>query len=128
MAPTVYLGMRQPRTTYLYEDPDRPERVTGYVQSPPFTDVDQALLLGFAEYEESLCPGCKTPIAEAWHSETDGWWDANQYVCHPCTARARADDQPGRESKPVAYTFVHSTLPAGRVLPPFVLGVTTSST
>jgi hypothetical protein len=122
IGPSILRG-RIRTTTWLYEDPDHPDRVTGTLESPAFTEEDRCLLLALDAYEGSLCPGCDQPIALAWHSELDGWFETDQYVCHACTSRL---EDP---SKPTAYTLVRNTMPADRLadLPTFVLGETTSS-
>lgn len=43
--------------------------------------------MGLESYEASLCR-CGVPIAVAWHSEMDGYFDVDEVVCHPCSARA----------------------------------------
>lgn len=72
--------------TYLYDDPDHPDRPSGVVESPAYTDDDRSLLLALQAYEESLCSGCGQPKQQAWHSELDGWYEAVDFVCHGCTA------------------------------------------
>ncbi|WP_221199509.1 hypothetical protein [Nocardioides soli] len=111
-------------TTYLYEDPEHPDRATGSFESVAYTPEDQALLLGLAAYEHQQQHGgmgscsCGWPIEVAWHSEMDGWFGTLDVVCHVCTARA---------GKTVTHTIVRDTRPAGHpALPPFVLGVTTT--
>ncbi|HEY0889375.1 MAG TPA: hypothetical protein VGE38_07180 [Nocardioides sp.] len=94
VAPTLYLEIRLPGVTYLYDDPQHPERRTGEIHSPPYTRDDRALLLALEFYEGSLCR-CGIPISVAWHSEMDGFFDVDEVVCHACSARA------GRQ---VAYT------------------------
>lgn len=112
----MFSGARIPTSTYVYDDPDHPDRPTRLVHSPPFVAEDRALLMGLEAYEASLCV-CGHPRAVAWHSEMDGFYDDKSYVCHACSAKA------GRE---VAY---HSTVdtrdPAKGPLPLFELGVTT---
>lgn len=93
--------------------------MTGAIQSPPFTDEDRALLNGLGYYESGICR-CGISREVAWHSEMDGFFDVDGYVCHACTARS------GGEEK-VIYSVVRDTRdPAKGPLPPFVLGVTTS--
>lgn len=80
---------------------------------------DRALLLGLARYEDSLCPGGGHTIAEGWHSDMDGWWEADEFVCHACTARSVT-------GKPVTYTLLRNTLPATKPLTPFDINKTVS--
>lgn len=102
----------------MYGDPERPDRVTRTISGPPYTHEDHALLAALKAYDANLCPGCKVPVSEAWHSDMEGWYEPGGYVCHSCTARA------GHE---VAYQHSHDTRDhAARPLPPFVLGVTTT--
>lgn len=93
------------------------------MESPAFTEEDRCLLLGLDAYEGSLCPGCDHPIELAWHSEMNGWFETDSYVCHSCTSKL--EDQ----SKPTAYSIVRNTMPPDRVaaLPAFELGETTSA-
>lgn len=129
IAPTIWCGLRSPTTVYHYDDPDRPERITSSVLVSPWTPEDNALLLGLARYEESLCPGCGVPKEHAWHAELEGWWeDGAAVVCHACTA-AQPDPAGGAPRKPVVYrtrprlegAFDISTLP------PLQLGLNTTS-
>lgn len=108
-------------TTWLYDDPDHPDRVTGTVEAPAYTEEDRALLLALAMHESSLCPGCGEPKAHAWHSELDGWYEATQLVCHACTARNDDGHQ-------VVYAEVRSTVPDDRLqlLSPLEIGVNTT--
>lgn len=85
------------------------------MQSPPYTREDRALLMGLESYEASLCR-CGVPIAVAWHSEMDGFYDVDEVVCHPCSARA------GRQ---VVYTTrLRSTRDPALPMPDFVPGKT----
>lgn len=86
------------------------------IHSPAYTPEDSALLMALEVFEASLCD-CGWPKSVAWHSEMDGWFESKSYLCHACTARA------GRQ---VIYATAHNTWPEGRVLPEFVLGVTTT--
>lgn len=93
--------------------------MTSTISSPPFTVEDRALLQALLMYESSLC-ACGIPRSVAWHSDMDGEFEADQYVCHACTARR------GTEQK-VIYAFARNTRSAAKPsLAPFVLGVTTS--
>lgn len=115
VAPTLYLEVRQPSTTYVYGDPEHPDRCTGTLQSPPYTGEDRALLMGLESWEASLCR-CGVPVQVAWHSEMDGYFEADQVVCHVCTARA------GRQ---VGYSAnLRSTRDPAAPMPAFVPGKT----
>lgn len=71
--------------------------------------------MGLESYEASLCR-CGVPITVAWHSEMDGFYDVDEVVCHPCSARA------GRQ---VVYTTrLRSTRDPARPMPEFVPGKT----
>lgn len=100
---------------YVYGDPEHPDRVTGAVSSPAYTREDRALLMGLEFYEASLC-ACGVPIALAWHSEMDGFYEADETVCHVCSARK------GRQ---VVYgTNLRNTRDMSQPMPPFVPGKT----
>lgn len=108
--------------TYLYDDPQLPDRPTGHVESPEWTDDDRALLLALAAYEATLCPGgCGQPRELAWHSHMEGFYEATKWICHACTVRDGQD---------VVFTLTlpDPDLPAERIagFPPFELGVTTT--
>jgi len=116
--------MRQLTTIFLYDDPERPDRVTGTSQAAAYTPEDQALLLGLEAYEHQQKHGrlgsctCGWPVEIAWHSEMDGWFEGLDVLCHACTAKA---------GKPVTHTIVRDTRPPDHPpLPPFVLGETTA--
>lgn len=111
--------MRLATQTYVYDDRDHPDRVTSTIASPAFTPEDQALLMGLELYESSLCPS-GFPREVAWHTEMDGWFETEEYVCFACTA-ANDGDQ-------VTHTFLVNTRPDSKgPMPPFVLGETTTS-
>lgn len=104
---------------FVYDDPERPLRATSAIQSPPYVVEDQALLTGLDLYEQSLCR-CGHPKAVAWHADMDGWFEEDTYVCHACSVGREPDDK-------AIYRHVRSTRPDDRPLPPFLLGVTTTS-
>lgn len=108
------------RTTYLYDDPEHPERITGTVDNPEWTEEDRALLLALVAYEATLCPGCGQPQHLAWHAHTQEEWDAGALVCHACTAKNGGEE--------VTYHFPTLFLAPERVakLPPFEIGKTTT--
>ena len=105
-------------TTFVYDDPDRPDRPTGTIASPAYVPEDQALLMAFDIYEAGLC-NCGYPREQAWHSDMDGWYEGEAYVCHACTARNGGEQ--------VVKKVAHSTRPADLPLPAFVLGETTTT-
>lgn len=127
MAPTVLAG-RLATTTYLYDDqdpnrppgraPGTPARVVSVIHSPAYTPEDLALLLALEKHEATLCK-CGWPRSVAWHSEMDGWFEGEGYVCHACSAVA---------DRKVIYAVAHNTWPTAEKgpLPEFVLGVTTT--
>ncbi len=109
--------MRLPTVTYEYGDPQHPDRPTAAVHSPAYTREDRALLMALESYEASLCR-CGVPVAVAWHSEMDGYPEADQAVCHFCTARA------GRQ---VVYATVRNTRDPAMPMPPFLPGKTVTA-
>lgn len=120
----MFAGLRRITTTYLYDDPDHPDRQTGSYVSAAYTPADQALLMGLEAFEHQQTRtglgncACGWPIEVAWHSEMNGWFEAVSYVCEVCTARS---------GKQVAHTLVSDTRPPGHPpLPPFKLGETTT--
>lgn len=111
---TLYLELRSPTVDYVYGDPEHPDRCTGAVHSPAYTREDRALLMGLESYESSLCR-CGVPVSVAWHSEMDGYPEADQAVCHFCTAKV------GRQ---VVYATVRNTRNPALPMPEFVPGKT----
>jgi hypothetical protein len=106
-------------TTFVYDDPEHPDRPTGTIASPAYTPEDQALLMGLDMYEADLC-SCGHPRSVAWHTEMDGWFESEGYKCFACTAR--------NDGKDVGYTVTKNTRPADKgPMPEFVLGKTTAS-
>lgn len=119
----MFLGLRLITTTFVYDDPDHPDRPTSTIASPEWTPEDRALLMGLELYESQLCR-CGYPRAIAWHSEMDGWFghdgEPDKYVCHACTAR--------NDGQQVVYTVALDTRPDDHdPLPPFQFGATTTS-
>lgn len=107
-------------STFVYDDPDHPYRATGTIQSPAYVGEDRALLRALKLYEDGLCGGCRFPVDVAWHSDMDGWFEVEEYVCYACSARS--PDGPN-----VTRSMVRDVRPESKPLPPFVLGVTTTS-
>lgn len=71
--------------------------------------------MGLESYEASLCR-CGVPVQVAWHSEMDGYAEADLVVCHFCTARA------GRQ---VVYAAnLRNTRDMSRPMPEFIPGKT----
>ena len=85
--PTILRG-RMRQQTLLYDDPQHPDRPTGSVWSPEWTEDDRALLLGLAAHEETLCPGgCGQPKDLAWHDHMDGEYEVEiTYSCPDAAA------------------------------------------
>lgn len=107
-------------TTYVYDDPEHPDRPTATIASPSWSQEDQALLMGLQAYEAQLCR-CNYPRSLAWHSDMDGDFDPGEQIqCHACTAQS--DD-----GKPVYHRLrpVMTRDFDAKPLSPFVLGVTT---
>lgn len=108
--------------TYTYEDPTHPDRPTGHLESPEWTEEDRCLLLALEEYESTLCPGgCGQPKHLAWHSHMEGFYEATGWVCHACTV------QQGHEVS-FSVPAVDKDLTRARIdeFPVFELGVTTT--
>lgn len=108
-------------TTYRYDDPEHPERVTKTEQSPEFTRDDWALLVALADVEaqeKASTTQCGWPMELAYHADTDGWWERTSYKCYPCSTGADDD---------VYHDSVRSTLPPDRPLMPFDLEATTET-
>lgn len=105
-------------TTLLYDDPDHPDRPTGSLESPAWTEDDRSLMLALQQDEATLC-ACGEPRDHAWHSELEGWYEVEKFVCHACTA-SRGDQ--------VVYAIARNDYPFDE-MPPlrlFELGVTTT--
>lgn len=118
----MFLGLRLLTTTPVYDDPEHPDRPTAFIQTPAWTPEDRGLLLGLDWHEaeaEQMC-ACGQPISVAWHSDTDGWWKSDVYVCFACTAREGGDHK-----VKYAYPRLDRDLSA-KPLPPFRLGGTTT--
>lgn len=110
-------------STYVYDDPQHPDRPTGTIESPAYVAEDRALLMALSSYEAELCQ-CGQPRSVAWHTEMDGYYGdegkALTVVCFACTALAGGE-------KNVTYSVLTNTRPAskGPLMPPFAIGVTT---
>lgn len=118
--PSVFRG-RLLTTTYLFEDPAHPDRVTGQMQSPTWTEDDRALLLGLAEYESTFCPGGCGKLKEiAWHDYSQEEYVAVRFMCHACTAR--------QDGTPAVYSVITDGPSPDKAakFPPFELGKTTT--
>lgn len=107
-------------TTPVYDDPEHPDRPTAFIQSPPWTQEDRGLLLGLELAEASLC-ACGQPRHLAWHSDTDGDWESEVYVCFACTAQRGGEDKVRYAVPRLVRDFV------ARPLPPFGFGTTTTA-
>jgi hypothetical protein len=93
--------------------------VSATIAASPWTEGDRALMLAYRAYEDSLCPGCHHPRAEAWHPDNDGWYEADDPItCHACTAQARAVAESEKDFKPVEFLGSRYTRPAEQPLPP----------
>ena len=109
IAPSVLRG-RLVTQTYLYDDAEHPERPTGAVSSPAWTEDDRSLMLGLEMHEATLCPGCHQPRDTAWHADAEGYYEGSALVCHGCTAK---------DGKQVVYTFLTAT-PAAETVAKFL--------
>jgi len=116
--PSILRG-RIRTTTYLYDDPENPERRTGSVTTAEWTEDDRAALLGLEMYEATLCPGCGEPRETAWHADAEGEYEAHPFVCHACTAK---------QSREAVYVALTAAPPAEKVakFKPFDLLTTTT--
>lgn len=103
--------------TYVYDDPEHPDRPTSTIFSPAYTAEDHALLMGLDQYETDLCK-CGVPRSIAWHPEMDGYFEVDEYVCHACTAQA-PEPAAGKTRDEVKYVVPRSTRPdsKGPLLP-----------
>jgi hypothetical protein len=110
------------QVTYLYADPAHPDRPTGHLESPEWTPDDRALLLGLAQHESTLCPGCGHPKHLAWHSHIDGYYEAERWICYACTAANDGTEVPYSVSF-LGPRTLQSKLDA---FPPFEIGRTTT--
>jgi hypothetical protein len=97
-------------TTYEY---DENGRVVRSFASPAWTSEDHDLLIGLAEYEATLCPGCGHPKDWAWHpgDESAGWFDKHEFTCQAC-ATAHGPER-------ATYSTAIDTWPAGKPHPPW---------
>lgn len=118
IAPSILRGRLQ-TTTFVYDDAEHPDRPSGSVASPAWTEDDRSLLLALEEYESTLCPGCQQPREIAWHADVEGHYEGNGLVCHACSAKD------GRQK---VYTFLTAYPPADVVAKflPFDLLTTTT--
>ncbi|WP_284536297.1 hypothetical protein [Nocardioides sp. T2.26MG-1] len=111
-------------TTFLYDDPEHPDRQTGSTTTAAYTSSDQLLLMALDMWERQqqthgrgTC-ACGWPIEIAWHSEMNGWLETKDYLCEVCTVR---------KGEEVWHTIVRDTRPPGHPeLPPFEFGKTTT--
>lgn len=80
--------------------------VTRTTTASPWTPEDQALMLAWREYQDSLCPDCKHPKATAWHpdNEDGGFEQTGEITCWGCTAAQQPDENGQR--KPVTFPII----------------------
>jgi len=128
IAPTLFAGMRMREQDLVYDDPEHPDRVTRVINSPDYVDADFALLAGLDVFEKSLCPGCGWPREIAWHEDMAGWFEGLEVVCHACTAMQPVDEKTGIKRPYLHRLAFDNRLAGDDRLPPFVLGLTTTST
>lgn len=75
-------------------------------------------MLGWVDYQASLCPKCGNPKLEAWHWDNDGEYEVvDEYECHACAALERHlnPDNP----LPAVHPIVKYTRDPDKALPPF---------
>lgn len=53
---------------------------------PLWLDEDRQIVIGWQAYQDTLCPGCGAPKAEAWGPDNQHRWLAKPSRCHSCTA------------------------------------------
>lgn len=112
--------MRLRETTYRYDDPRDSSRVTGTIESPAYSEEDRALVMALRAYEARPKCKCGEPIEVAWHSEMDGFYEAQRWVCHACTALNNGTPTPG------GMRLVNTRPASKGPMPPFELGKTTT--
>lgn len=107
-----------PSLTYVYDDPEHPDRPTAAIQSPQWTPEDRALFIGLQQYESELCD-CGVPREIAWHADMEGWFEGQRFVCHACSAAQDTE---------IVHTLVPTTDRDFTVKPliPFEIGLTTT--
>lgn len=68
---------------------------------------DQALMMAWREYQDSLHERCGQPIARSTHPFMEGWYDVEELTCYACTAL----EAPGEDGqrKPVTIPMVIDT-------------------
>lgn len=82
--PPSQLRGRHTRTTYVYDDQGR---IAATYTRSPWTTEDRLLLLAYASFKQTLCPGCGQPKKTAWHPDNEGFFEVvEEIVCHACTA------------------------------------------
>lgn len=113
---------RATSTTYLYEDAEHPDRITGTVTSPAWTREDRDALLGLEQYEGTLCPGCGNPRQLAWHAHLEDDWESDLLVCAACTSK---NPGPERAQQVYAITTLHATAADIAALDPLEIGANT---
>jgi hypothetical protein len=88
---------------YVVERDDAGRAVT--LTAPPLTVEDQALILAFEAYEQTLCDGCGFPLTESTTPENEGRYRMRGLPvrCHACTGAAQA--QRGYEDAPDAQAL-----------------------
>lgn len=108
--PPSQLRGRPTRTTYVYNDPEYPDRVTATYTASPWTDEDRLLMLAWDAYQRTLCPDCGHPRDKAWHPDNDGWFEVTrEVVCHACTAADWYDTEPEHRPPPRKHLVVTDT-------------------
>lgn len=90
---------------YVVERDDAGRAVT--LTAPPLTVEDQALILAFEAYEQTLCDGCGHPMSESTAKANEYRYATGLPVrCHACTAIGQASDAlPDHTPQPQALRF-----------------------
>lgn len=90
--------------SYIYDG----DRLVRTVTASPWGDEDQALMLAWRTYQDSLCAGCGHPKATAWHHMNEDAFDLEgEFICWACTA-AKPRDKDGHQ-EPAVFPVVVDT-------------------
>lgn len=91
VSPSRFSGREMVQTTVYERD------LTGQVvraittTSPEWTEEDRQLAVELADYEATLCPGCRHPRTETMNPENEFRYQVEPAIrCHRCTTSAKA--------------------------------------
>lgn len=77
----------------------------------PWTDSDRWLALALDLHERSLCPGgCGHYRDEAWHPDSEGWYEAHGTQCWACDAIRQAAEK--HDPGPQVHVYASDERPA----------------